>query len=59
MTPLLWAAVRGYLEIVAQLIEYGADVNVQDNEGWTALHIVCFKGYVEIVDYLLVSGGCA
>uniref|UniRef100_H3HDN9 Uncharacterized protein n=1 Tax=Phytophthora ramorum TaxID=164328 RepID=H3HDN9_PHYRM len=55
-TPLHWASVRGYLEIVAQLVEIsGADVNRQDAMGWTPLHIACFKGYPDLVEYLLVE----
>ncbi|OWZ17933.1 hypothetical protein PHMEG_0008052 [Phytophthora megakarya] len=55
-TPLHWASVRGYLEIVAQLVENAkADVNLQDVMGWTPLHIACFKGYFDLVEYLLVE----
>jgi len=55
-TPLLWASIRGYLEVAAQLVEtHGADVNHQDALGWTPLHIACFKGYADMVDYLLVE----
>ncbi|KAG6960257.1 hypothetical protein JG687_00008345 [Phytophthora cactorum] len=54
-TPLHWASVRGYLEIVAQLVEVSrADVNRQDAMGWTPLHIACFKGFPDLVEYLLV-----
>ncbi|EEY66343.1 uncharacterized protein PITG_03907 [Phytophthora infestans T30-4] len=53
-TPLHWASVRGYLEIVAQLVEVSrADVNRRDAMGWTPLHIACFKGYPDLVEYLL------
>lgn len=55
-TPLLWASMRGYLEVVAQLLELGARVDHQDIEGWTALHIACFKGYADLVEYLLING---
>ncbi|KAG7392624.1 hypothetical protein PHYPSEUDO_015012 [Phytophthora pseudosyringae] len=55
-TPLHWASVRGYLEVVAQLVEIsGADVNRQDAMGWTPLHIACFKGFPDLVEYLLVE----
>ncbi|ETO67100.1 hypothetical protein F442_15772 [Phytophthora nicotianae P10297] len=53
-TPLHWASVRGYLEIVVQLVEVSrADVNRQDAMGWSPLHIACFKGYPDLVEYLL------
>ncbi|KAE9031985.1 hypothetical protein PR003_g12073 [Phytophthora rubi] len=55
-TPLHWASVRGYLEVVAQLVEIsGADVNRQDAMGWTPLHIACCKGYPDLVEYFLVE----
>ncbi|RLN59897.1 hypothetical protein BBJ29_001904 [Phytophthora kernoviae] len=55
-TPLHWSSMRGYLEVVAQLVEIcGADVNRQDAMGWTPLHIACFKGYPDLVEYLLVE----
>ncbi|RLN70966.1 hypothetical protein BBJ28_00019831 [Nothophytophthora sp. Chile5] len=57
-TPLHWASVRGYLEVIAQLVELcGADVDRQDAMGWTPLHIACFKGYSDLVEYLLVERG--
>ncbi len=56
MTPIMWAALRGYIEVVGMLIDHGANVNAQDNSGMTALHIVCFKGYVDLVDHLLNRG---
>ncbi len=31
------AAQSGFTEIVAEMISAGADVNEQDNDGWTAL----------------------
>jgi ankyrin repeat protein len=41
------AAEAGYLEIVQRLIENNADINMKENDGWTALHIgryrLCLK----------------
>ncbi|ETV70989.1 hypothetical protein H257_13720 [Aphanomyces astaci] len=56
MTPLIWATVRGFLEVVGLLLHHGADVNGKDNEGMTALHVACFKGYTDLVDFLLHTG---
>ena len=32
------------------------EVNVQDNDGWTPLHLACFMGNIEIVALLLWAG---
>ncbi|CAH8467456.1 unnamed protein product [Heterobilharzia americana] len=48
MTPLHWAADRGFCDVVSTLIAYNASVNVKDSEGQTPLHyaniflIICF-----------------
>jgi ankyrin repeat protein len=36
---LLEAASRGHVDIVRFFLEYGVDPNVQDNYGWTPLHL--------------------
>ena len=38
------------------LLEKGADVDAQDNYGWTPLHVAAFYGAERIVDQLLASG---
>ncbi|XP_015271851.1 PREDICTED: protein phosphatase 1 regulatory subunit 12B-like [Gekko japonicus] len=38
------------------LVEYGANVNQQDNEGWTPLHAVASCGYLNIAEYLISRG---
>ena len=43
-------------ETVEQLISYGADVNVEDNRGETALSIAESKGHSDIVQLLEQSG---
>ena len=40
ITPLDSAAFRGDLEMVRVLLDYKADVNVRDDDGWTPLHSV-------------------
>lgn len=45
MTPLMYAADRGYSEIVSLLLEYGASVDAVDMEGQSALHYACICEY--------------
>ncbi|KAJ7554440.1 hypothetical protein O6H91_06G140500 [Diphasiastrum complanatum] len=47
------AARRGDLKTVRQFLSQGAQVNGQDQHGWTALHCAAFKGHTEIVSYLI------
>jgi ankyrin repeat protein len=50
------AAREGNLEEIKQLIAKGVDVNVKDNEGWTALMDAAGKGHVACVRMLLDAG---
>ena len=50
------AALMGHTEIVALLLEHGADVNVRSKDGGTALHAAAFLGRVETVKLLLDNG---
>lgn len=38
-TPLIWAVRRQDLHVASLLLEYGADVNIKDTRGATALHL--------------------
>ncbi|XP_065343666.1 uncharacterized protein LOC135941846 [Cloeon dipterum] len=38
-TPLHHAALENYPEILEMLVNHGADVNLQNKNGWTALHL--------------------
>ncbi|KAJ6650100.1 Ankyrin repeat and SOCS box protein 3 [Pseudolycoriella hygida] len=49
------AAARGRLDIVKLLINNGAQVNYQDLDGDTALHIAALELHLEIIRYLLVE----
>jgi ankyrin repeat protein len=56
VTPLYWAAHRGFSEVVKLLIDKGADVNTTAGRGETPLHIaVCF-GHLDTVKQLLACG---
>ncbi|CAH8473654.1 unnamed protein product [Heterobilharzia americana] len=56
MTPLHWAADRGFCDVVSTLIAYNASVNVKDSEGQTPLHYACSCGHDEVVRILLKFG---
>ena len=55
-TPLRTACLRGKKEIVELLIANGADINVKDNAGKTALDIARQRGHTEIVELLQKHG---
>ena len=55
-TALMWAAYKGYRDIVAQLLGRGADPDLQNKEGGTALMIAIQSGYIKIVKELLARG---
>ncbi|MDZ7581156.1 MAG: ankyrin repeat domain-containing protein [Deltaproteobacteria bacterium] len=47
---------NGHTSIVQMLIEKGADPNIQDFDGWTALMKAAYKGNIEIVQILINNG---
>lgn len=55
-TPLMVAAERGYTEVVKALIDSGADVNAQRNNGWSALIHAARHGRTETVRVLMDAG---
>jgi ankyrin repeat protein len=56
-TPLHWAARNGNLEVVAALIDWGADVNAADAFSWTPLFPAAYWGQrVEVVLLLIERG---
>ena len=54
--PLHAAAAGRNREAVRILVERGADVNAQQEGGWTALHAAAQNGDVEMVRLLIASG---
>ena len=52
-TALISAAARGDLEVVNVLVMHGADVNVRDNKGFTALFHAIEARYDEVANLLL------
>ncbi|KAE9385780.1 ankyrin, partial [Gymnopus androsaceus JB14] len=55
-TPLMIAAEIGHLDVVSVLIEEGANVNAQSEDGSTALRQASQEGHLEIVKLLLNHG---
>ena len=52
-TAIQFASAFGHLDIVKYLIEKGANVNIQDDDGDSPLHDACFMGQLEAVKYLV------
>lgn len=46
------------MDMVQALLAHGANVNIQDDEGSTALMCASEHGHVEIVKLLLAQPGC-
>lgn len=55
-TPLITAAVFGRTDVALALIKAGADLNTQNKDGASALHVAAFFGRKDIVESLLVHG---
>ncbi len=53
---LIEAAKNGELQVVERLLSSGAQVNEQDDQGWTPLNWAASNGNVEIVTLLLEHG---
>ena len=44
------------LDLVLLLADYGATLDIENVEGWTATHVAAIEGAVPILDYLLFHG---
>jgi len=56
ITPLALAAMGGDEEIVAALLDAGADPNATNRDGSTALHAAAFMGQADVIRLLLDRG---
>lgn len=59
VTPVMMAAESGHHETVSLLLERGANPNMQDIGGWTALMKAAARGHTEVVRLLLAFGADA
>ncbi|XP_033252759.1 KN motif and ankyrin repeat domain-containing protein 2-like isoform X1 [Drosophila miranda] len=57
-TALMLAVSHGNGDMVAMLLEAGADINIQDEDGSTALMCAAEHGRVDVVKHLLSSPEC-
>ena len=58
-TALMKASVRGKVNAVKRLIDFGANIHIQKQNGDTALHLACRQRQREIVQMLLDHGANA
>ncbi|XP_055372370.1 KN motif and ankyrin repeat domain-containing protein 1 isoform X2 [Condylostylus longicornis] len=57
-TALMLAVSHGNLDMVEMLLEAGADINIQDEDGSTSLMCAAEHGRIDIVKYLLSQSDC-
>jgi len=55
-TPLQWAASKGFIDAMTKLLQWGANPQLADASGFTALHIAAQYGQSLAVLYLLALG---
>ena len=55
-TPLHSATAGGHTEIAELLIDNGADVNANEDYGWTPLHLAAKYGHREVAELLIAKG---
>lgn len=47
----------GKIQSVKLLVEFGADANLANRDGWPPMHVATFLGHRDIMLYLLMNGG--
>lgn len=55
-TPIWWAAGKGRLDVIEELVARGGKVDIPDSHGSTPLHQAASGGHLEVVDDLLRRG---
>ncbi|XP_052095522.1 uncharacterized protein LOC127730931 [Mytilus californianus] len=56
-TPLHYAALGGYVDLVVQMIQKGGNVRKVDVNGETAIHKAARKGNIEVIVAIVAHGG--
>ena len=56
ITALQRACFTGPLKLVQLLVTYGADLNIQDKEGWSVIHAATIARNLSIMRYLINKG---
>ena len=52
-TPLMYACMRGHISTALTLVRLGADINLRDKKGNTAINMAIWHGHPQLVDQLL------
>lgn len=55
-TPLMAACAHGYLPVLEQLCTAGAELELRDSDGWTALHLAAQAGQADVIRMLARRG---
>ena len=55
-TPLMYASIKGHIDVVDFLLEHGAQIDITDHRGSTALMYACASDNIDVVDRLLAVG---
>jgi ankyrin repeat protein len=45
-----------HLEMIRVLLENGAEINTEDEDKWTPLHLACQQGMTSVISYLIKKG---
>jgi len=56
-TALIHASAFGHQDLVCYLLDHGADINIKDKCGISAVDRACEMGHLEVLDLLLSRGG--
>ncbi|XP_063420441.1 ankyrin repeat, PH and SEC7 domain containing protein secG-like [Mytilus trossulus] len=56
-TPLHYAALEGYVDLIVQMIQNGGNVRKVDMNGETAIHKAARKGHIEVIVAIVAHGG--
>ncbi|CAI8045391.1 Kinase D-interacting substrate of 220 kDa, partial [Geodia barretti] len=52
----MYASENGHVEVVDKLLQHGATVDLQKENGWSSLMAASLDGHVEVVDKLIQHG---